>query len=109
MFLLSGCFPLTNISTNKLYHKQSKDEVLKIMGKPSEKRVYYTKEYYVYYLHRDIYDLFLNKNKFPYVGFYPLLRTGKEFWVIFDNNELVSFGNKDNFKSDLPKAIKYEE
>lgn len=109
LLFLTGCFPLTNISINKLYYKQPKNEVLKIMGNPSEKKIYYTKEYYVYYIHRDIFDLFINTSKFPYFGIYPLLRTGKEFWIIFDNNELVSFGNKDNYRNDLPKAIKYEE
>ena len=109
LFFVCGCFPLTNISTNKLHYKQSKNDVIKIMGNPTEKKIYYTKEYYVYYLHRDIFDLFINTSKFPYLGFYPIMRTGKEFWVIFDNNELVSFGNKENYKNDLPKAIKYEE
>lgn len=107
LFLLSGCFPLTNVSINKLQYKQSKEEVTKIMGNPAEKKMYYTKDYYVYYVHRDIFDLFITKSKFPYFGFYPFMRTGKEFWVVFDNNELVSFGNKENYSNDLPKAIKY--
>lgn len=107
LFFLCGCFPLTNVSINKLQYKQSMKDVVKIMGNPTERKVYYTKDYFVYYIHRDIYDLFINTSKFPYIGFYPFMRTGKEFWVIFENNELVSFGNKENYKNDLPQAIKY--
>ena len=94
-FMLSSCCILTNNATKKLYFNQSKEEVEQILGKPDAKAVFYSKEYYVYYIHSDIYDLFLNRSKFPYIGIYPFLRTGKEFWVVFENNNLIYFGKAD--------------
>lgn len=106
---LTACFPTTNYTTKKLYYKQPKEEVLKIMGKPFSKKAFYTKEYYVYYIHNDIFDLIITTSKFPYFGFYPFMRTGKEFWIIFENEEIISFGNSTNYRTDLPRSMKYED
>ena len=92
--LLSSCALNTNYSLNKLYYGQSKKEVIRIMNTPSSKRILdKNKEVYIYYLHDSILDLFLT-SRFPFVGFYPINRTGKEICLYFENNELIkTIGN----------------
>ena len=87
--LLSSCALNTNYSLNKLYYGQNKEEVVRIMNTPSSKRILdKNKEVYIYYLHDSILDLFLT-SRFPFIGFYPINRTGKEIRLYFENNELV--------------------
>ena len=77
-------------SLNKLKYGLNKEEVVNnVFGsKPFEKKIVdSSKEIYVYYIHSSLFELFLNKEKFPYIGFYPLNRTGREYWLLFDNKE----------------------
>lgn len=105
-FLLVSCFPLHSKISNKLYYNQPKEDVKKKMGKPDFSQRYYSKEIYGYYLHESIYDLFINSKRFPWIGFYPFLRTGKEFYVIFDDDKVVSYGFKSNFSQTIPTLLK---
>ena len=96
VLLLSSCALNTNYSLNKLYYGQSKNEVIRIMSTPSSKRILdQNREVYIYYIHDSLLDLFLT-SKFPFVGFYPINRTGKEIHLYFENNELVkTVGDKE--------------
>lgn len=89
VLLLSSCALNTNYSLNKLHYGQTKSEVINIMSAPSSKRILdQNKEIYIYYIHDSILDLFLT-SKFPFIGFYPVNRTGKEIRLYFENNELI--------------------
>lgn len=62
------------------------DNVFK--SKPAEKKIIdKDKEIYVYYIHSSLFELFLNIERFPYIGFYPINRTGREYWLLFDSEE----------------------
>lgn len=93
---LTSCVSRTTSMTTKLQINMSKEEVIKIMGKPEEKRILNKNDIFVYYLHDSILSLIIGST-FPYVGFYPINRTGKEYWVIFNgNNQLyTAFMQKD--------------
>ena len=67
------------------------------MGKPSSTNIYYDKEVFVYYIHDDFIDL-LFTNKFPFIGFYPLLRTGKKHVVVLEDGHLISHGRGLEYK-----------
>lgn len=103
-FLLTGCFPLTGNAIKKINVSDSKESVVGTLGKPYSKKASYNKEFYVYYIHDSLFDLFLS-SKFPFVGFYPLMRTGNEYWIIFENDRVVAFGDARNFKSDVPRSL----
>jgi hypothetical protein len=75
----------------------SKSEVIDKIGKPYYKMEYYTKQHLVYYMYDDLMSLFFTEDKFPYIGFYPLLRTGTEYWVIVEGDKVVSHGRKDAY------------
>lgn len=80
----------TTYSLNNLRYGMSKNDVINniFKSKPTEKKIIgKDKEIYVYYIHSSLFELFLNKEKFPYIGFYPLNRTGREYWLLFDNKE----------------------
>ena len=101
-----GCLPLTSNGFKDIHVDYSEQDVIKVLGKPSTKNEFYSKKYMIYYVHDSVFSLFFNKNNFPYVGFYPLLRTGTEYWVILDNNKVVAFGPAKRFNgSNIPKAL----
>lgn len=104
-FVLSSCFPVTSNSLKKININNTEEEVIRILGKPFSKKAYYTKEYLVYYVHDSFFDVFFNKDQFPFIGFYPILRTGSEYWIIMDNGKVVAFGLSKNFGNSLPKAL----
>jgi hypothetical protein len=100
---LTSC---TNIAhrhvTNDLYLGATAKEVVLVMGDgPAEKKSFGGKEVMVYYVYSSIFDLIVNWEKFPYVGFYPLLSTGQEFWIILNDNRVESFGYAKNFSNSL--------
>jgi hypothetical protein len=82
--------------TNDLKKSMSEREVIAIMGNSEEKRSYYDKNILVYYIHSSIFELIFTKTP-PYIGFFPLNRTGKEFWVILENDKVTAFGYSKNF------------
>lgn len=102
---LSGCFPLTSNSLKKLSVNDTEEQVIKTLGKPFSKKVYYNKVFLIYYIHDDFFSIFFNLKKFPFIGFYPLLRTGDEYWIIMEDNKLVSFGSAKNFGNNIPRAL----
>jgi outer membrane protein assembly factor BamE (lipoprotein component of BamABCDE complex) len=104
LFLLA-CFPLTSNSLNKIRVGDSREHVINVLGKQYTKKAYYSKTYLVYYIHDSFFEIFFNSKEFPFIGFYPLIRTGKEYWVIIDNDKVVSFGNANNYKNNIPKAL----
>ena len=55
------------------------------------------KEIYIYYVHDSILDLFLTP-RFPFIGFYPINRTGEEFWLLFEYNSLVKTSKRNDLK-----------
>lgn len=106
MFLfLNACFPLTNNSLKKISANDSKEQVIEVLGSPYTKKIYYNKEFLVYYVHDDFFSLFFNSSEFPFVGFYPFLRTGTEYWVILENDKVVSSGTARNYVNNLPKSL----
>ena len=106
LLLLTSCFPLHTKISNKLYYNQSSKDVLEKIGQPDFSQRYYSKEIYGYYVHDSIFDLFINTKKFPWIGFYPFLRTGKEFYIILDDNKVVAYGLKSNFSQTIPTLLK---
>lgn len=103
--LLSGCFPLTSNSLKKINVNNTEKQVVEVLGKPFSKKAYYNKTYLVYYIHDDLFSIFFNLKRFPFVGFSPLLRTGDEYWVIMEDGKVVSFGSASNFKNSIPRAL----
>ncbi len=99
VFFLQSCFKVTTYhQTKKLYYNQDSIDIVKKLGSPTEKKIIdINKEIYVYYVYSSIFDLVLNIEKFPYIGFYPLNRTGKEFWIILNNEKLKSSGYAKDF------------
>ncbi len=106
LLLLTSCFPLHTKVSNKLYYNQSSKDVIEKIGQPDFLQRYYSKEIYGYYVHDSIFDLFINTKKFPWIGFYPFLRTGKEFYIILDDNKVVAYGLKSNFSQTIPTLLK---
>lgn len=104
-FLLSSCFPLTGNGLKDINFQDSKENVIEKIGKPYSKKLFYNKEYMVYYVHDGVFDLFFSSTEIPYIGFYPFLRTGKEYWIILEDNKVVAVGLAKNFKSNIPKAL----
>ena len=98
IFMLSSCAITTNYSLNKLQYGQSKNDVIKAIGSPTSKRILgESNEVYIYYVHDSLFDLFLTA-RFPFIGFYPINRTGKEILLYFNDNKLVkSIGAKEHF------------
>lgn len=105
LILLSGCFPLTSNSLKKLNVNDNEEQVIKVLGKPFSKKAYYNKVYWVYYVHDDLFSVFFNIKRFPFIGFSPLLRTGDEYWIIMEDGRVVSFGTAKNFKNSIPRAL----
>jgi outer membrane protein assembly factor BamE (lipoprotein component of BamABCDE complex) len=104
LLLLSSCFPLTSYSLNKIKVGDSRSKVVKDLGRPSYHMEYYTKEHLVYYVHDDIFSLFYS-SKFPFVGFYPFLRTGDEYWVIIDGGKIVSHARAKDYRGGISRAL----
>lgn len=102
---LSSCFPLTSNSFKKIKVDDTEERVIKVLGRPTSKRAYYSKEYMIYYVHDDFFSIFFNMKQFPFVGFYPLLRTGQEYWVILEGGKVVAFGLAKNFGNNIPRAL----
>lgn len=103
--LLTACFPLTSNSFKKINVGDSEKRVVKVLGNPTSKKAYYNKEHFVYYVHQDFFSLFFNIKRFPFIGFYPFLRTGEEYWVIMEDDKVVSFGSSSNYKNSIPRAL----
>ena len=103
--LLSACFPLTGYGVKDINISDTKETVIEKIGQPYTKKAFYNKEYMGYYVYDDIFSLFLNIKQFPYVGFYPFLRTGVEYWVILEDNKVVAFGSAKNFNNNIPKSL----
>ena len=87
-FLLVSCSSIgISSSLTKIEYGMSKDEVVNkvFKTKPMEKKIISKdQEIYVYYVHSSLFDFIFNKERFPYIGFYPLNRTGREYWLLFD-------------------------
>jgi hypothetical protein len=100
-----GCTSVTHIHlTNRLRNGIGKEEVVSTMGsEPAEKMAFGGKEVLVYYLHASVFDLIFNQKRLPYVGFYPLLQTGREYWIVLerDRDRVVAFGYAENFGNSL--------
>lgn len=105
ILFLNSCFPLTANSLKRINVNNTEEQVVKVLGKPYSKKAYYNKEYFVYYIHDDFFSIFFNMKKFPFVGFYPFLRTGEEYWVIIEDGRVVSFGSSSNYKNSIPRAL----
>jgi hypothetical protein len=100
-----GC---TNVShvylTNDLTTGSTRAEAISAMGsEPTRKMASAKMDVLVYYLHASVFDLVFSPQKAPFVGFYPLLRTGQEFWVVLDRarDKVVAFGYAENFSNSL--------
>lgn len=104
IFLITSCFPSTNRGLNKLRLNDSKYMVVKIMGKPSSTSIHYDKEILTYFIHDDFFDLIFS-SKFPFVGFYPLLRTGRKHWVILEKGHLISHGQSSYYEINKDKEL----
>ena len=103
---ISACFPLTGYGLKEININDNKEEVIKKIGKPYTKKSFYNKEYMVYYVYDDIFSLFFNIKRFPYIGFYPFLRTGEEYWIVLENNKVVAVGSARNLNNyNIPKAL----
>jgi hypothetical protein len=87
--------------TNNLDVSMTKQDVIKVMGHNDEKRLIQGDEVLVYYMHNSVFDLFFTKS-FPFVGFYPFNRTGKEFWIVLKDGKVASFG----YPADFGKKIR---
>jgi len=105
LFICVGCTPKFIYSSNNLQKGLSKTDVVDSFGEPSERRIFNRNDVYVYYLHNSIFDLIFS-NKFPYIGFFPLNRTGKEYWIVFDENGRLKYFGKSN---ELLNRIEYEK
>jgi len=108
IFFLTSCFPTTNYSLKKLRLNDSKPMVLKIMGKPSSISMHYNKEFLVYYIHDDFFDLIF-PSKFPFVGFYPLTRTGKKYWIVLEDGHLISYGEAEYYNIDKDQRLSIKQ
>jgi hypothetical protein len=86
--------------TNDLKKSMSEQEVFAIMGKSEEKKIYYDKSILVYYVHNSIFELIYSKIP-PYIGFFPFNRTGREFWIIFEDDKVIAFGYSGDFGNRL--------
>lgn len=107
LFFLTSCLPNTTNITNKLYYRQPREEVVKVFGKPNIVQGFYDKEILVYYLYESIFDLIFTSRKIPYLAFYPLIRTGNPYYIILENNKVVSFGFSNNFHKQIPKLLQH--
>ncbi|MDD2840074.1 MAG: hypothetical protein PHY80_03005 [Rickettsiales bacterium] len=103
--LLAACFPLTGNGLKHVDVQDTKEEVIQKIGNPYSKRAFYNKEYMIYYVYDDIFGLFFTKDRLPFIGFYPFLRTGSEYWVILEDNKVVAFGSAKNFGNNIPRAL----
>ncbi|MBR2141386.1 MAG: hypothetical protein IJ853_03430 [Rickettsiales bacterium] len=102
VFLLQSCYSVnSNYSLNKLKYGLSEEEIRKnvFSCEPAEKNIVdETKVVYVYYIHSSIFDLIFNSERFPYIGFYPINRTGKEYWLLVDKKDgLIKSGYAKNW------------
>ncbi|MDR1425716.1 MAG: hypothetical protein LBI70_01840 [Rickettsiales bacterium] len=100
-----GCTRVSHIYlTNGLASGSRRSDVIFTMGgEPAEKRASGKTDVMVYYLHAALFDLIFNQKRAPYVGFYPLLRTGREFWVVLSKNSerVIAFGYAEDFGNSL--------
>lgn len=103
--LLVACFPLTGNGLKNVNVQDAKKDVIDKIGNPYSKKAFYNKEYMVYYVYDDIFGLFFTKERFPFIGFYPFLRTGTEYWVILEDDKVVAFGSAKNFANNIPRAL----
>lgn len=102
---VNACFPLTSNSLKHINVNDTEKQVIKILGSPFSKKVYRNKTFLVYYVHDDFFSIFFNIKKFPFVGFFPFLRTGEEYWVILENDKVIAFGSSRNFNNGLYKSF----
>jgi len=105
IFLLNSCLPLTSYSLKNVNVSDTKEKVVDTLGKPYTKRIYYNKEFMVYYIHDSFFSLFFNTKEFPFIGFYPFLRTGTEYWIILEDNKVVASGPAKNFGNSISRGL----
>ena len=91
VFTLSGC-AVTPYSIRHVEHDMTKEEVIKKVGKPYTIKSVRDVELMTYYLHEDLVDFFISP-KFPYFLPYPFIRTGHEYWVILEDNQVIAVGS----------------
>jgi hypothetical protein len=103
--LLAACFPLTGNGLKSVNIQDARKEVISKIGNPYSKKAFYNKEYMVYYVYDDIFGLLFTKERFPFIGFYPFLRTGTEYWIILEDDKVVAFGSAKNFGNNIPRAL----
>ena len=104
-FLCTSCLPLTSNGFKNIHVNYSAEQVIDVLGEPATQNEFYSKKYMIYYVHDSVFSLFFNKNVFPFIGFYPLLRTGTEYWVILDYDKVVGFGPAKQFGNNIPKEL----
>ncbi|MDR2077936.1 MAG: hypothetical protein LBP39_03145 [Rickettsiales bacterium] len=84
--------------TSGLQAGSTREEAVLAMGyEPAEKKSFGGRDVMVYYLYSSIFDFIINGDKFPFFGFYPLLATGQEFWIILNKDKVEAFGYARNF------------
>ncbi|MDR1495096.1 MAG: hypothetical protein LBI29_03635 [Rickettsiales bacterium] len=90
--------------TKELRTGDTREEVVSAMGgNPAEQKASVRMDVLVYYLHASIFDLVFSQKRAPFVGFYPLLLTGREFWIVVDRgrDRTVAFGYAEDFNNSL--------
>ncbi|MDR3079288.1 MAG: hypothetical protein LBU15_04625 [Rickettsiales bacterium] len=105
LLLVTACTGIVHIHlTRELRGGSSRGEAIAAMGSdPAEQRASSRMDVLVYYLHASLFDLVFSQRRAPFFGFYPLLLTGHEFWIVVDRNRdrVVAFGYAENFGSSL--------
>lgn len=102
--LLNACFALTPYSFEYVVPGIDSAEVAKMVGNPYSKIILPDREILVYYVHPSALSLFITSH-FPFIGFYPLTRTGTEYWVILQNNTVVTSGSVNELQRNLPEIV----
>jgi hypothetical protein len=101
---LASCVGNFNFALNDLKKSLSEKDVKSIIGDSSERKLYREKDILVYYIHNSVFDLFFSKT-FPYFGFFPFNRTGKEFWVVLKDDKVIAFGYATDFGNRLAATV----
>lgn len=90
--LMTSCSPLTPYAMNDVKHNMTKQDVIARLGKPYSVKTVRDVEFLTYFVHEDVLDLFLT-NRFPFILPYPFVRTGSEYWVILENDQVIGVGS----------------
>lgn len=86
LLLSSACFPLSPYALNHISRGMSMQEVQANFGSPHSTLINGNLTILVYYLNDSVFSFFTS-SRFPFVGIYPLARTGTEYWLVFQHQE----------------------